>query len=302
MIKKLKILILGGTGLLGSHCQRYFSQNYEVAWTYFKSLNEDKNGILFSYSGKDSVLLDVIKKSKPDIIINTIGLVSVDACELNHNYASLLNTKLVKEIVDVIKILNLDNCYFVQISSGGVYGDRKNRKEYPWNENDELNPLSVYAKSKYKGEIEAQKNIGPTLIIRSDFYGLNFITHRETLLSWIIYHAENDLEMDGWENVFFSPISASYLSKTIEQAIIGRLEGIYNIGSTDGCNKYDFVEKVCKKIKLSPKIRKINTDKRTRLIRPRYSVLSCEKLSKVVDFSYNWEDGLTDYLNTHYLR
>ena len=60
----------------------------------------------------------------------------------------------------------------------------------PWEETSDLNPLSIYAKSKVDGEYEALKFEGPSLIIRSDFYGLNKIRNNRTLLSWIIHDAK----------------------------------------------------------------------------------------------------------------
>ena len=56
-------------------------------------------------------------------------------------------------------------------------------------------------KSKVDGEYGALKFEGPSLIIRSDFYGLNKIRNNRTLLSWIIHDAKK-IQMKGWENIF----------------------------------------------------------------------------------------------------
>ena len=157
-----------------------------------------------------------------------------------------LNRNFVKDIVNVLSDLKLYNSYLVQISSGGVYGKHLSNVIKPWEERDELNPLSVYATSKVEGEKEALAHKGPVLILRSDFYGLNNNRKRFTLLSWIIYNIENNIKMEGWENIYFSPISAFKLCKTIDQCITSNVTGIFNVGSEDGCNKFDFVEAVGK--------------------------------------------------------
>ena len=207
MIKK-KILIFGGSGLLGSHCYYYFINNYEVRWTFSSPIIKDKNSIKYVYDENIYNLDKIINNFKPDIIINSLGLVSVDDCEKNHELAFSLNTKFVSIIVQVLQKYRMYNTYLIQISSGGVYGNRVDDIDKPWEETSDLNPLSIYAKSKVEGEYEALKFKGPSLIIRSDFYGLNKIRNNRTLLSWIIHDAKNNIQMKGWENIFFSPISA----------------------------------------------------------------------------------------------
>ena len=186
MIKK-KILIFGGSGLLGSHCYNYFIKNYEVRWTFSNPNIKEKNSIKYVYDENICHLDKIINNFKPDIIINSLGLVSVDDCEKNHELAFSLNSNFVSIIVQVLQKYKMYNTYLIQISSGGVYGNRVDGIDIPWEETSNLNPLSIYAKSKVEGEYEASKFKGPSLIIRSDFYGLNKIRNNRTLLSWIIH-------------------------------------------------------------------------------------------------------------------
>ncbi len=298
MIKK-KILIFGGSGLLGSHCYNYFVKNYDVRWTFSNPIKKDKNSIRYVYDKNISKLENIIKDFKPDIVINSLGLVSVDDCEKNHELAYNLNTKFVSNIVELLQKYRMCNTYLIQISSGGVYGNRVNNKDMPWEETSDLNPLSIYAKSKVDGEYEALKFEGPSLIIRSDFYGLNKIRNNRTLLSWIIHDAKKNIQMKGWENIFFSPISAYKLCKTVEDLFKGNNTGIFNISSETGCNKFEFVENVCNILGLNPDLKK-NTVKS--VIRPRYSVLSCKKLKNTINFECNWKTDLKSYLKYNYFE
>ena len=290
--------MFGGSGLLGSHCVRFFSKNFEVNWTYNLPLkNLKKNSLRFIFSENSLELEKIILTTKPDIIINAMGLVSVDDCEKNQFLAYNLNTKFVKNLIDTLTKLELDSTYFIQISSGGVYGNRINCEESPWEENDVLNPLSIYGKSKAYSETETQKYNGPFLIIRSDFYGLNNLRERRTLLSWIIHDALNNIQMEGWENILFSPISAEQLCTIIEKAIFKNLNGIFNVGSDQGCNKFDFVDTVCNILQLKPKLHRNTAES---IIRPRYSVLSSNKIKKYIDFNCEWKSELENYLKKYY--
>jgi dTDP-4-dehydrorhamnose reductase len=297
--KKLKVLILGGSGLLGYHCVNFFKNKYNVLWTYYNPCEDVENGFLLAVEAKNaySNLHLRIKRFVPDVIINTLGLVSVDASEENPILAEKLNKNFVKDIVNVLSDLKLYNCYLVQISSGGVYGKHLSNVIKPWEERDELNPLSVYATSKVEGEKEALKHKGPVLILRSDFYGLNINRKRFTLLSWIIYNIENNIKMEGWENIYFSPISAFKLCKTIDQCITSNVTGVFNVGSEDACNKFDFVEAVGKIINKKPDLMRIEAHSK---IRPRYSVLCCDKIKNKINFNCKWKDTLNDYISNQF--
>jgi dTDP-4-dehydrorhamnose reductase len=102
----------------------------------------------------------------------------------------------------------LDKSHLIHISTDSVYGNNGNKLEMmPWKETDQLNPLSVYAQSKLDGERELEINQGPYIILRTAFYGINSYSTK-SLLWWIIDNARNSRTMEGWENIFFSPISA----------------------------------------------------------------------------------------------
>ena len=59
MLKK-KILIFGGSGLLGYHCVQHFSKKYRIAWTYNEPINQDLNSIHYSYEKNDKNIDKII--------------------------------------------------------------------------------------------------------------------------------------------------------------------------------------------------------------------------------------------------
>ena len=74
----------------------------------------------------------------------------------------------------------------------------------------------------------------------------------------IINNAKHGNEMDAWENIFFSPVSAMQLVIIIEYLLEKNIIGIFNVGSVDCCNKFDFVYNVCAKIGLKGIVVKAN--------------------------------------------
>lgn len=293
---KKKILVLGGSGLLGSHCVRFFKEKYNLYWTFNggKKKRLDKNSFNFQYPNIEK-LIDYIGEINPDIIINCIGFVSVDKSEKNKRLAYELNVNIIKDIIKELNTQKKHNTFFVQISSGGVYGNHLNQKYKPWLEEDVLRPLSNYAKSKQEGENATKNYNGPYLILRTDFYGVNLFKKKRTLLSWIITNAKFKEDLIGWENVYFSPISAYKLCETLDKLITKKITGIFNIGSNKGCNKFEFVEKTCEYLSLEPNLSKKNI---ISSIRPYYSVLSTKKIEKAINFKCNWKKDLKEYLKS----
>ena len=94
---KKKILILGGNGLLGSHCHSTFSKDYETLSTYNSIRIDRKDFIKFSFNSFNSNFSDILSEFKPDFIINTAGLVSVDGCERDELKAMQLNSFFFKK-------------------------------------------------------------------------------------------------------------------------------------------------------------------------------------------------------------
>lgn len=287
-----RILVLGASGLLGHHCIKELeTMGFEVFGTYNQTQSVEK-GLIPLDAEKFSELNAVIKKYKPDVVINTIAFVTVDGCEINPSKANILNNEFVAKIIDSLNASNLKESLLVQISSDSVYGNTVTH--LPWKEDDATNPLSVYAETKLSGEYQALK-WPKSLILRTAFYGIN-PNSTKSLLWWIIDNAKKGNTLEGWENIYFSPISASQLAICIGNLIKKNITGLFNVGSSDTCNKYDFVSLVCQQLKLPVQIDRINVN-HEKAIRPNYSVLDSSQLTKALNWKIDWKTDLIQYMD-----
>jgi dTDP-4-dehydrorhamnose reductase len=294
--KKKVVLVFGGSGLLGVHCEHVLKNNYEVVLTYNSNPIQSKNSLRFNALEKIETLDRLLEKYRPEIIINALALVTVDGCESNPSLAERINVGFVSNLVTSMRKNSLTETHLVQISSDSVYGQQKKTVTRPWVETDKMNPISVYARTKLKSEIEANQHSGPVSVLRTAFYGIN-PNSTKSLLWWIIENAQNNKEMDGWENIYFSPISATYLVKTIQMMIEKSISGIYNIASSDSCNKFDFVESVCEVIGHPVTINRVSSNSEQRSsIRPEFTVLNTQKLLAITPLELYWRKDLDIYL------
>ena len=136
----MKILITGAYGQLGNSLSKFLSTRHEVFRT---GLNIPKGGKGLQLNIVDKIMLkDMILSISPDVIINLAALTNVDFCELNPKIAKEVNTNGVQNLADVFpgKIIHLSTDYVFD----GLNG--------PYKEEDEINPISVYGKTKYDAE------------------------------------------------------------------------------------------------------------------------------------------------------
>jgi dTDP-4-dehydrorhamnose reductase len=290
------VLVLGGSGLLGVHCYYELHHQFRIITTYHNNPLPYENSVKFNVLDGTKSLETLLELYQPDVIINTIALVTVDGCEQDPELATQMNVSFVADLVDVMGRVGLQKSHLIQISSDSVYGQHKTGKDGPWTETDPINPLSVYARTKLQSEEEATRHNGPVSILRTAFYGINPFS-KKSLLWWIIDNARNGREMDGWENIYFSPVSARKLIYVMQVMVEKSVKGIFNVGSVDACNKFDFVDAVCESIGCSTKINRVVSQvSEKQLIRPEYSVLCSDKLSTIMPWGIRWRDDLSQYL------
>lgn len=250
--KKLKVIILGSSGILGSSIYSSLNQKFiKVVDTGFK---KRKYNFL-----KIKELEKLISKINPDVLINCSGLTDIDHCERNKKEAYLINTNLVNDIFEIKKKHSLNFC-FIQFSTDQLYNS-KNMKTSTEKVKSKI--LNYYTKTKLLAEKICAKNSN-YLIFRVNFFGKS-MTKKETLSDWILNHTKKKNDIVLFANVFFSPILLDTLSKIINHILLNRiyLSGIFNLGSKNGSSKLEFGKKILKifnrsKVKItSSKVQKI---------------------------------------------
>jgi dTDP-4-dehydrorhamnose reductase len=140
LLDKKKILITGGTGLLGKALILTAPENTRIAITHLHEITSDVLNSIESYKmsldDSDS-LLKVINDFKPDVVFHTAGMGSVDEAEKNQEYAKKINLEILSPLV---KSVNELNALLVFISSNAVYeGDNP-----PYSEKSEQKSVNYY--------------------------------------------------------------------------------------------------------------------------------------------------------------
>ena len=78
------------------------------------------------------------------------------------------------------------------------------------------------------------------MLIRTAFYGINQLADRG-FLNWALEALNGTEHVFGYKDVWFSPISAASLVETMILFMKSPRTGVVNVGSRDGCTKYEFL-------------------------------------------------------------
>ncbi|OMQ09841.1 SDR family oxidoreductase [[Flexibacter] sp. ATCC 35103] len=232
----MNILVIGASGLVGSHCLNYFAEKQiSVIGTHLK-FETDKT-VFFDPLHKDG--FDFLDNSNflPDIIIHCGALTNVDYCEENVIESYNLTVESTKVVVEYCKSKNVKLVY---ISTDYIFDGING----PYTENETPNPINVYGKHKLEAEIIVQ-GLNDYIIARiTNVYGeeersKNFIAHLLTLIK-----SKTDKTFNLPYDQFATPIYAGDIARMLYLLISDGKKGIYNLSSTDYYNRYQLASKV----------------------------------------------------------
>lgn len=227
---------------------------------------------------------------KPDIIINCAAYTDVDGCEKNTEKAFLVNGKGTENIALICETLNIP---LVQISTDYVFDGTKDK---PYLEDDPVNPLGVYGKSKYKGEETVRKILKKFYIVRTSWlFGANGKNFVNTILK--IAKEKNELRIVN--DQFGSPTYAPDLAKAIAQLIETPFYGVYHITNRGFCSWYEFTKAILEAANIKGKtVIPVTTEEFPRPApRPKYSVLENRNFKeKGFTLPRHYKEAVKEYL------
>jgi dTDP-4-dehydrorhamnose reductase len=276
----MNMLVTGASGQLGSEIH-YLEKNPKN--NYFFTTKTD-----LDITDRKSVQKYIVD-NKIKIIINCAAYTAVEKAEEEFKKADLVNHVAVKNLAEASK---KNDVFLIHFSTDYVFGGAGN---LPFRENDIVNPLSVYGKTKLAGEQVIKETGCKALIIRTAWlyssFGNNFV-------KTIIKLSSKKESIKVVYDQVGSPTSARDLAKFLIFIIetgkyIGK-EGIYHFTNEGVVSWYDFAVEIANQIGAKCKILPCRTDEfSTKAKRPAYSVLDKVKVKEIFDIEIPyWKDSL----------
>lgn len=145
--ESVRVLVTGGTGLLGYWVAEAFtSKGFTVYATYNEKNPPRSNASWIKLNLEEPEnIVEVVRETKPDIIIHTAAYTDVDGCEVNKEKAYRVNYLGTEALARAGR--NVD--YFIYISTDYVFNGEKGL----YKEEDTPAPVNYYGLSKLLGEV-----------------------------------------------------------------------------------------------------------------------------------------------------
>jgi dTDP-4-dehydrorhamnose reductase len=229
----MRVLILGGNGMLGHKLCNLLPEELEV-WATFRTPPQQYSILPFDRQIHHVSVIDVhlvkelLDRLLPDAVVNAVGIVKqrdeaknvVKSIQVNALFPHLLADLCIERNIRVIQFST--DCVF-----SGARGN--------YSEMEIPDPVDLYGRSKLLGEV----NKPGILTLRTSIIGWQLNTFT-SLLSW--FALQRGKRIKGYRRAIYSGLSTSVLAQLIEKILLAYpdLSGIYNVASKP-ISKYELL-------------------------------------------------------------
>ena len=222
----MKILVTGVAGQLGYDIMRELA---ERGYSDVMGIDKDELDIT-----DEAAVHKFIEDYKPDIIMHNAAWTAVDKAEEMQELCKKVNVNGTQYIAETAEKIGAKLVY---ISTDYVF-DGKGERYFEVDDNKA--PLSYYGKTKYEGELEAQKCSKSFIVRISWVFGVNGNNFIKTMLRL----AETKTELSVVCDQIGSPTYTYDLSKLLCDMIETEKYGIYHATNEGICSWSDFAKKI----------------------------------------------------------
>jgi dTDP-4-dehydrorhamnose reductase len=237
-----RILITGGSGLLGQYLNLAASKKYKILTTYKSNTGNCRE---FSSSKIDirneNDLGRLFKEFKPDIVIHAAAITNPVLKE-NQTTKDYFDTNVIST-KHIAKLCSQYNSRLIYISTDLVYAGYRGSF---LKENGKLIPATLYAETKLVGENKVKEFTDNYLILRTALlYGIG-LHHSRCHFHFIYNELKNKRPVNLFTDQYRTPISLNDAARNIVNlADIDLKNEIINVGGSERVSRYEMGEMLC---------------------------------------------------------
>jgi dTDP-4-dehydrorhamnose reductase len=231
----LRVLILGGDGMLGHRLLKHLRENHDVRVTLRRGPSDYERYRLFdgsnSYYGVEVLdhdrVTEVVADFRPEAVVNAVGIVkqrgaakeAIPSLEVN----SLLPHRLAL-------LCRAAGARLVHVSTDCVFSGKKGN----YTQDDVPDAEDLYGRTKLLGEVSEPGSI----TLRTSIIGLE-LSRKTGLIEWFLAQRG---EIRGFRRAIYTGLTTAELSRVIETVLTEHpnLHGIWQVTSKP-INKYDLL-------------------------------------------------------------
>jgi dTDP-4-dehydrorhamnose reductase len=253
----LKILLTGPSGQVGTELRKLFERTELVQSADRRSLDLTD----------PDVIRRVVREAAPDIIVNAAAYTAVDKAETEEPLALQVNGIAPGVMAEEAKRAG---ALLVHYSTDYVFDGRK---PTPYREDDAVNPLSAYGRTKLEGERRIRNSGCRYLIVRTAWVygnGGNFVRA-------ILRQADKGAALRVVNDQFGAPTWAADIAATTARLL--EVEGTFHVTAAGVASWYDVALEILRLTGRTNPVQPVSSaEYGARAPRPRYSVLDNSRL------------------------
>lgn len=231
----MRILILGGDGMLGHRLLMHLQQNHETKVTLRRDLSAYEQYGLFtpenSYTGVEvgdrERLLEVAGDFRPEAVVNAVGIIKQRGAAKEAIPSLEINSLLPHRLAVLCKAIG---ARLVHVSTDCVFSGRKGN----YTEEDIADAEDLYGRSKLLGEVAEPGSV----TLRTSIIGLE-LARKGSLIEWFLAQKG---EIRGFTKAIYTGLTTAEMSRVIERVLVDHpdLSGVWQVASAP-INKYDLL-------------------------------------------------------------
>lgn len=276
----MKVLLIGGTGMLGSELLTQAPKNCDIVAPTHALLDVTDHAAL-SYA---------IDELRPDWVVNASAFTAVDDAESSSDQAFAVNADSVGALGRACASRGIRVLHF---STDYVFDGTSNR---PYREEDDTNPINVYGRSKLAGEQALHSAGALALIVRTQWlFGRRGRSFPLTMLDRATQRQPTRVVGDQ----FGRPTYTVDLAQAAWQLIALGASGVYHAANRGSASWYDVASFIFDFVGVAHLLSRCTTaDFPTAARRPAFSVLDTSKLEHTTGASLpEWRHALARFLH-----
>lgn len=228
----MRILVLGGDGMLGHQILKQLSPRHQVAVTLRQDESSYVSYGLFTednaFFGIDVRSIDrvseVMAQFQPDAVINCVGIIKQRPSAKQSILSLEINALLPHRLAVLCR---LAGARLVHMSTDCVFSGNKGN----YLESDVSDARDLYGRTKFLGEVFDEGCI----TLRSSIIGLE-LSRKSSLLEWVL---SQEGKVKGYQKAIFSGFTTIEMSRIIERVLLNKTDthGIFQV-SSEAIDKY----------------------------------------------------------------
>jgi dTDP-4-dehydrorhamnose reductase len=239
----MRVLVLGGEGMLGHQVCRRLGPHFEVwatyrtdpaEWIAYGNVPPDR-----ALGGVDAMAIETVESAlvdvKPDAVINCIGIVKQRDEAKMAAPSIAVNALFPHHLADLCMAMD---ARLVHVSTDCVFSGRRGS----YTEDDLPDAEDLYGRSKSLGEVDRDG----CLTMRTSIIGWEVMAHA-SLLEW--FAAQRGQTIRGYRRAIYTGLSTIDLADTMAWVLkeLPELDGLYQVASAP-ITKYELLARLRDKL------------------------------------------------------